>query len=251
MIIMIPYSLTRQIIPKQMAELSKLQDPKPPPIFIYGVPNYKDMVAHLSATIQKEQYQCKVISKDTIKIHVATPDSYRKLIKQLQEKKIIHHTYQMKQERAYRIVNRNLHYSTPTAQITAELEEQGHKVRNILKVTRRTANEPLFVLFINLEPNEYNKDIYDIKFLCNMKITVKVPRQRNTSFDAQDVNLMDTKTYCTKPYACVKYIENHNTTTCTKPPNTPAKCALCGGNIPQATKDVQFTRICKKKTEAS
>jgi hypothetical protein len=74
-------------------ETSKLQDPKPPPIFIYGVTNYKDMVAHLSATIQKEQYQCKVISKDTIKIHVATPDSYRKLNNY---KKIKPHTTQIK-----------------------------------------------------------------------------------------------------------------------------------------------------------
>jgi hypothetical protein len=67
------------------------------------------MVSHLCATIRKEQYYCKVISKDTIKTHVTKPDSYRKLIKQLQEDKIIHHTYQMKQER----VIRNLHYSIP------------------------------------------------------------------------------------------------------------------------------------------
>jgi hypothetical protein len=59
-------------------ETSKLQDPKPTPICIYGVTNYKDMVAHLSATIQMEQYHCKVISKDTIKIHVTTSASYPK-----------------------------------------------------------------------------------------------------------------------------------------------------------------------------
>jgi hypothetical protein len=87
------------------------------------------MVAHSSATIQKEQYHCKIISKNTIKIHVTKPGPYRKLIKQVQQDKIMHHTYQMKKERAYRIVIRNLHYSIPTAQITAELEEQGHKVR--------------------------------------------------------------------------------------------------------------------------
>jgi hypothetical protein len=52
-------------------ETSELQDPKPPSVFIYWVTNYKDMVAHLSATIQREQFHCKVISKDTIKIHVA------------------------------------------------------------------------------------------------------------------------------------------------------------------------------------
>jgi DNA-binding transcriptional regulator YbjK len=77
------------------------------------------MIAHLSAITEEEQYHCKVISNDTIKIHVATPGSYRKLIK---------HTYQMKQERANIIVIRNLHYSTSIAQITAELEKQGHKV---------------------------------------------------------------------------------------------------------------------------
>jgi hypothetical protein len=62
------------------------------------------MTAHLSAIIEKEQYHCKVISNVTIKIYAATPDSYRKFIKHLQEDKIIYHTYQMKQERAYRIV---------------------------------------------------------------------------------------------------------------------------------------------------
>jgi hypothetical protein len=86
------------------------------------------MIAHLSAIIEVEQYHCKVISNDTIKIHMTTPESYRKLIKQLQEDKIIPRTYQMKQERPHRIVIRNIHYLTPTAQITAELEKQGHKV---------------------------------------------------------------------------------------------------------------------------
>jgi hypothetical protein len=62
------------------------------------------MTAHSSAIIEEEQYHCKVISNDTIKIYAATPDSYRKLIKHPQEDKIIYHTYQMKQERAYRVV---------------------------------------------------------------------------------------------------------------------------------------------------
>jgi hypothetical protein len=43
-------------------------------------------------------------------------------------------------------------------------------------------------------------------------------------------------TYCAKPYACVKCGGNHNTTTCTKPSDTPAKCALCEGNHPASYK---------------
>jgi hypothetical protein len=65
----------------------------------------------------------------------------------------------MKQDRAYRIVIRNLHYSTPIAQIRAELEKQGHKVRNILNVKHRITEEPLSLFFIGLEPKENNKGI--------------------------------------------------------------------------------------------
>jgi hypothetical protein len=144
--------------PQPTKENSRQRDPKPPPIFVYGVTNFNDMTAYLS-TIIEEQYHCKVISNDTIKIYVATPDSYRKLIKHLQEDKIIYHTYQMKQERAYRIVIRNLHYSTPIAQITAELEKQGHKLRNILNVKYLITKEPLSLFFIDLEPKENNKGI--------------------------------------------------------------------------------------------
>jgi hypothetical protein len=98
----------------------------------------------------------------------------------------------MKQDRAYGIVIITLHYSTPTAQITAELEDQGHEVRNILNVIHRTTKEALSLFFIDLEPNANNKDIYDIKVVCNIKITAEAPRQKAPSFNADDVNLIDT-----------------------------------------------------------
>jgi hypothetical protein len=55
---------------------------------VYGVTRFNDMTAHLSAIIEEEQYHGKVISNDTIEIYAATPDSYRKLIKHLQEDKL-------------------------------------------------------------------------------------------------------------------------------------------------------------------
>jgi hypothetical protein len=103
------------------------------------------MVKHLSTTIEEDQYYCKVQPNDTIKIHVSTPESYWRLVKQLQDDKIIYHTYHLIQERAYRIVIRNLHYSTPTAQITTNLEKQGHKVRNILlNIVQQRTTPPIF-----------------------------------------------------------------------------------------------------------
>ena len=41
-----------------------------------------------------------------------------------------------------------------------------------------------------------------------------------------------TRTYCNKPYACVKCGGPHNSSDCVKQKDTPAKCALCGGNHP-------------------
>jgi hypothetical protein len=170
-----------------------------------------------------------------------TTDTYRKLIKQLQEDKVIHHAYQMKQERAYIT-------QPPTAQIIAELEEQAHKVRNILNVKHRTTKEPLFLFFIDLEPNENNKDIYDIKFVCNMKITVESPKQGNhIAHCTRCQSYGHTKTHCAKPYAFVKcggnitqpHVQNHQI----HQPNV--HCAE--ETIPQATKVVKCTRICKKR----
>ena len=41
-----------------------------------------------------------------------------------------------------------------------------------------------------------------------------------------------TKTYCNKPFVCVKCGGPHNSKECNKHKDKPAKCALCGGSHP-------------------
>lgn len=82
--------------------------PKPPPIFIYGVTNYSKMIESLTEVAEIETYQCTALLNNTIKINTRSPDTYRRLIRHLNSNKIIHHTYQMKEERAYRVVIRNM-----------------------------------------------------------------------------------------------------------------------------------------------
>jgi hypothetical protein len=45
---------------------------KPPPIYAYGVTNYKDMVSYLTAILEEEQYYCKAFTDETIKMNVHT-----------------------------------------------------------------------------------------------------------------------------------------------------------------------------------
>jgi hypothetical protein len=75
--------------------------PKPPPIFIYGVKHFKEMTKSLSDATEQEAYYTKTLPDETVKVSALTIDAYRKLIKHLKEEHIIHHTYQLKEERAY------------------------------------------------------------------------------------------------------------------------------------------------------
>jgi len=202
--------------------------PKPPPIIIYGVLNYKKMIENLTTITEEETFQCKVLQNDSIKINTHTTDAYRKLVRHLNSETIVHHTYQMKQNRAYRVVIRNLHYSIPVEEIK-ELRRQGHTVRNI--VTRyRVHKHPLSMFYVDLEPQHNNKDIYNLQYLRNMKIIVEPPNKNRTIIQCTRCQLYGhSKSFCTRPYKCFKCGGNYMTTDCQKSKDTPAKCALCSG----------------------
>ena len=101
------------------------------------------MVKYLTETLEEEQYYCKALPNETVKISVNLHEFYWRLIKRFREDKILHHTYQIREERAYRVVLRNLHHSIPPNEIQAELETLGHKVRNVLNIRHRVTKESL------------------------------------------------------------------------------------------------------------
>ena len=135
------------------------------------------------------------------------------------------------------MVLRNLHHSIPPNEIQAELETLGHKVRNVLNICHRVTKEPLPLYFVDLWPQDNNKSIYDLQFLCNMKITVEAPRKKNHIVQCTRCQSYGhTKFYCSRPYVCVNFGGEHNTTMCTKDPTAPTTCALCGGEHPASYK---------------
>jgi hypothetical protein len=97
---------------------------KPPPTYVSGLTNYQDMVSYLTATLEEEQYYCKAFPDETIKINVYTSDYYHRLVKQFQAD-VIHHTYQPRVERTYRVVLRHIHHSAYSDVIKGELERLG------------------------------------------------------------------------------------------------------------------------------
>jgi hypothetical protein len=119
-------------------------------------------------------------------------------------------------------------------------------VRNTLNVKHRTTEEPLPLFFIDLEPNENNKDIYDIKFLRNMKITLKAPRQKNTLFSSQDVNLVGTQKHRPTVQSHLHALNAEETVTQPHVQNHQVDQPSVHRVVettPQATKDVKCTII--------
>jgi hypothetical protein len=132
------------------------------------------------------------------------------------------------------VVIKHLHYTTSLEDIITELRTLGHKVRNKINVKHRQTKEPRNIFFIDLEPANNNKDIYEVTAIQNKIVYIEPPRSTKP-YIPQCVRCQQyghTREYYNKPFNCVKCGGPHNSATCTKPRDSPAKCALCGGPHP-------------------
>lgn len=215
--------------------------PKPPPIFVYGVVNFPQMIQKIHNIIEAGQYTTRSMANNTIKINCTTPDIYRKLVKYLKENNIVYHTYQPKEERAFRVAIKYLHHTMDVKEITDDITSQGHKVRNIINAKQRRTKEPLNLFFVDLEPADNNKDIYKIRRILNSCVQIEPPRKDKNIIQCTRCQLYGhTKTYCNGPFRCVKCGEPHDTASCKKSSKTPATCALCGGPHPANYKGCDY-----------
>ena len=204
----------------------------PPPIFIRVVNDFNTFCNSIKKLTKGEHFSCKS-STNGVKISTTSADSYRSVIKFLQESKADFHTYQLKQDRAYRVILRNLHHTTPIEEIKNELLAHGHTTRNITNVLQRNTKLPLPLFFIDLEPAINNKDIFSISFLYYTKIKIEEPRVNKLTIQClRCQEFGHTKSYCNHPPRCVRCGDNHLSTSCNKSQSLPAKCALCCGDHP-------------------
>jgi hypothetical protein len=58
-----------------------------------------------------------LLSNKKIEINVTTSEFCRKLIRELQQEKMVYHTYKTREARAFRVVIGNLHHSVTTDEI--------------------------------------------------------------------------------------------------------------------------------------
>lgn len=222
--------LPMEDISEDNAEIGVEKLTKSPPIMLYGITDVSKLMELLETVIQRDDYKIKTINNKQLRVTASSIEVYKKIINVVRDHDLIGHTFTIRQERAYRVVLKNLHFSTPTSIIKGEIEKLGHKVRGeIVNARSRFTKEPLSMFFINLEPNDNNKDIFNIRYILNNVVTFEPPRKSASIVQCKRCQQFGhTRNNCMRPFRCVKCAGAHNTSDCPKTDrNTPATCALC------------------------
>ncbi|KAL4126953.1 hypothetical protein QTP88_011151 [Uroleucon formosanum] len=206
----------------------------PPPIFIKSIINNYQQFCEAIKSLHTPpmEFSCKTTS-NSLKLTTPNPNSYRTVIRYLKEKNVNFYTYQIHEDKPYRVVVKNLHPSTSTEFIKEELGNCGFSARNITNVLHYQSKSPLPLFFVDLEPALNNKEIFELKYLCYTNIKVEAPRTKKQI--PQCMNCQDyghTRHYCNNIPRCVRCGDQHSSNTCTKSKDLPAKCALCFGDHP-------------------
>ena len=204
--------------------------PPPPPIFINDVIDIQTMTKSLERDISKEDYNLK-ITNNQVKILPTNPEVYRKLTKTLRALNANFHTYQLKEERPFRVVLRNIHHSADIDELKTELSKLGHEVINVSNIRHRVTKDPLSLFFIDLKQKPNNKEIYNTSRLMNAIVKFEPPQIKKEIVQCKRCQRYGhTQKYCNHTFRCVRCAGTHPTDQCRKSPETPAKCIHCQGD---------------------
>ena len=178
-----------------------------------------------------------------------TPEIFRKITRSLKEKNAAYHTFQLKTDKSYKAVIRELHPKTNTGKISEELAKIGHQVRTINNINKYDTKQPLPLFLVELEPRNNNKEIYDIEKLLNTIIKVEPPKHKKEIPQCTRCQQYGhTKNYCNITPAWVKCAKNHLTIHC---PSTgkiqEVKCYNCNGKHPANYKGCEVGKQLQRK----
>ncbi|GBO33269.1 Nucleic-acid-binding protein from transposon X-element [Araneus ventricosus] len=165
-----------------------------------------------------------------LKIFPTTAEAHRAIRRYVDQNKLKAHTYELPEEKQMKIVIRGLPSDFSTQDIDTELKRYGFNPVYIAPLKHRNFNSnPLFLVI--LPKTEASKKIYDIYTIDYMRVKVE-PLKRRTQ-PGQCYNCQQyfhSSRQCTRDPVSLKCAGPHATRQCQKQMDTPAKCALCGGD---------------------
>lgn len=233
---------------------SKRQTSKPPPIIINKKTPYK-MVQDL-IKVTKLNCSFKNLASGDYRLEVDNVPEYQMLLSAIKGKEIAHYTFQLNENKKTCFVIKGLHPEVDIPDLTEELKLAGHEVIRIHNALHKKTQTPSNTFFVDLVWRENNNDILAIKNLQHTKISIEIPKSRNTvliCWNCQGIN--HTGNYCGLPARCRFCSKNHRSGDCDLPSSSaPAAfvCSLCnkeGHQVGDKDHCDSYANILKKKEE--
>lgn len=216
--------------PEEPTIIEHVVEPEPPPLYIKNINNFSAFKNELSRITNLNAFTCKSTSHYLI-VRPSDRISYNTIIQHLMDTNASFHTFLPRQLRPYRIVIKNLHHTTLCTDISTALLDKGHSVKHVMNIKNKNKCAlPMF--FVDLFPQNNNKDVLNITSLLNTIVVIEKPHKarRGPPQCHQCQNYGHTRNQCHHTPRCVKCSEDHFSEECTKDQNSPAKCALCAGD---------------------
>ena len=200
------------------------------PIMIKLVSNIKEMCSTVEAVVDDVEFK---LQGEYIRAHVKTAEKYRAVIHCLRENGFGYYISDPVKDRPIKAVIKGLPRDTDCNEIVEELRGRGFLVDRVTQLKRLRDRQPLPMFQVQLRKNEVVDTIYNIKKFLHLTVQVEKfirPNRVNQCYQCQGFG--HSSSVCNIGPKCVKCGEGHHSNTCTKPRDTPAKCANCGGPHP-------------------
>ncbi|GFY16029.1 nucleic-acid-binding protein from transposon X-element [Trichonephila clavipes] len=203
----------------------------PPPITIDDIAQPAQLLKKIQDLT--EQKLTGRIKGRSLRLYPETPAAYNRIRQLIDEEKLQSFTFQFPEEKEIKVVIRGMPSDMPIEDITEELEGFGiHPKECKVLISRKTGLPmPIFAVFLDKTPD--NKNIYNLKEICSMKIEVEPMRRKfgpAQCFRCQ--GFFHSSKYCTRNPKCVKCGKPHLTKDCTKMQSEEPTCCHCQGKHP-------------------
>lgn len=170
-----------------------------------------------------------------IRLNTDSPENYRKIQTELDNRKIPFRTLDPRSERPRKVLLRGLPSSTPTVDIEQALKALNLEPLSIAHLKSRKASTkgtplPLFVVTLRATANF--EEVYKMDTINFLKIKIEKFKAQPYRQCYQCQAYGHSSFSCNLRVKCLKCAEAHNSKDCTIKDKALLKCANCGGNHP-------------------
>ncbi|GFT51163.1 probable RNA-directed DNA polymerase from transposon X-element [Trichonephila clavipes] len=187
--------------------------PKIKPIMLKYKDNYNMVLKGLNRMYPNSTNK---LTGKYIKIMASTTDEHREITNLLKSKGEEFYAVPALADRPLKVVIKGLPKSTATAEIKADLLEQGVPVMKVSQLTQRKSKFPLPIFLVEVRKHvEGATDIYDVSKCCYMSVVLDTFKKRPGATQCYNCNFFNhSSVNCFIKPRCLKCSKEHRTGEC-------------------------------------